>query len=73
VIDALEDAEDCKAFEAAIIADYDARSAVERNLVLLLEHDPEKACPRSTIREWIPLFGKDHAQTRNLGRVRRRL
>jgi anti-sigma-K factor RskA len=30
VIGALEDAEDYKAFEAAIIADYDAQSAVER-------------------------------------------
>jgi hypothetical protein len=36
VIDALEDAEDYKAFEAAIIADYDAQSAVERQLVLRL-------------------------------------
>ena len=36
VIGALEDAEDYKAFEAAIIADYDARSAVERELVLRL-------------------------------------
>ena len=34
VIGALEDAEDYKAFEAAIIADYDAQSAVERELVL---------------------------------------
>jgi len=33
VIGALEDAEDYKAFEAAIIADYDAESAVERELV----------------------------------------
>jgi hypothetical protein len=33
---ALEDAEDYKAFEAAIIADYDAQSAVERELVLRL-------------------------------------
>ena len=31
VIGALEDAEDYKAFEAAIIADYDAQSAVERD------------------------------------------
>jgi hypothetical protein len=30
VIGALEDAEDYHAFEAAIIADYDAQSAVER-------------------------------------------
>src|SRR6186997_1293775 len=36
VIGALEDADDYKAFEAAIIADYDAESAVERELVLRL-------------------------------------
>src|SRR3954463_433712 len=36
VIRALEDAEDYEAFEAAIIADYDAQSAVERELVLRL-------------------------------------
>src|ERR1700691_3368128 len=36
VISALEDAEDYKAFEAAIIAGYEAQSAVERELVLRL-------------------------------------
>src|SRR3954452_15264559 len=36
VIGALEDVEDYKAFEAAVIADYDAQSAVERELVLRL-------------------------------------
>src|SRR5580700_4965205 len=36
VIGALEDAEDYTAFEAAIVADYDAQSAVERELVLRL-------------------------------------
>jgi hypothetical protein len=36
VIGALEDAEDYKAFEAAIAAGYDAQSAVERELVLRL-------------------------------------
>src|SRR6185369_854378 len=36
VIGALEDAEDYRAFEAAVIADYDAQSAVERELVLRL-------------------------------------
>jgi hypothetical protein len=36
VIGALEDAEDYKAFEAAVIADYDAESAIERELVLRL-------------------------------------
>src|SRR5262245_2405187 len=34
VLSALEDTEDYKAFEAAITADYDAPSAVERELVL---------------------------------------
>jgi len=36
VVGALENAEDYKAFEAAITADYDAQSAVERELVLRL-------------------------------------
>ena len=36
VIGALEDAEDYKAFEAAIIADYHVQSTVERELVLRL-------------------------------------
>jgi hypothetical protein len=36
VIDALEDAEDYVAFEMAFTADYDAQSAVERELVLRL-------------------------------------
>src|SRR3954451_852 len=36
VIGALEDADDYKAFEAAVTADYDAQSAVERELVLRL-------------------------------------
>jgi hypothetical protein len=34
VIDALEDAEDYAAFEMAVTADYDAQSAVEKELVL---------------------------------------
>jgi hypothetical protein len=36
VIGALEDAEDYKAFEAAVTADFDAETAVERELVLRL-------------------------------------
>ena len=36
VIDALEDAEDYAALETAVTADYDAQSAVERELVLRL-------------------------------------
>ena len=36
VIDALEDAEDYTAFEMAVTADYDAQSAVERELILRL-------------------------------------
>jgi hypothetical protein len=36
VSDGLEDAEDCRGFKAALIADYDAQTAVERELVLRL-------------------------------------
>jgi hypothetical protein len=36
VIEGLEDAEDYRAFEAAVISDYDAETAVERELVLRL-------------------------------------
>jgi hypothetical protein len=36
VVVALEDIEDYQAFEADVIADYDARTAVERELVLCL-------------------------------------
>jgi hypothetical protein len=36
VIDGLEDSEDYRAFETAVIADYDAQTAVERELVLRL-------------------------------------
>src|SRR6185312_9097961 len=36
VIDALEDAEDYAGFEMAVTADYDAQTAVERELVLRL-------------------------------------
>jgi hypothetical protein len=36
VIDGLENTEDYRGFEAAIIADYDAETAVERELVLRL-------------------------------------
>jgi hypothetical protein len=36
VIDALEDAADYAAFEMGVAADYDAQSAVERELVLRL-------------------------------------
>src|SRR5262249_45461247 len=36
VISALEDSDDYKAFEESITADYDAQSAVERELVLRL-------------------------------------
>jgi hypothetical protein len=36
VIDALEDAEDYAAFEMTVTADYDAQSAIERELVLRL-------------------------------------
>src|SRR5689334_16648127 len=43
VIGALEDAEDYKVFEAAVITDYDAQSAVERELVLRLASLPNSS------------------------------
>src|SRR3954462_1006763 len=36
IVEMAEDAEDYRGFEAAIISDYDARTAVERELVLRL-------------------------------------
>src|ERR1700691_4529686 len=36
VIEIVEDSDDYRGFEAAVIADYDARTAVERELVLRL-------------------------------------
>src|ERR1700682_6221446 len=36
VVEIVEDIDDYRGFEAAIIADYDARTAVERELVLRL-------------------------------------
>ena len=36
VVETIEDVDDYRGFEAAIIADYDARTAVERELVLCL-------------------------------------
>src|ERR1700694_3227413 len=36
VVEILEDIEDYRGFEAAVIADYDARTAVEREMVLRL-------------------------------------
>jgi hypothetical protein len=36
VIDALEDGEDYRGFETAVVADYDAETVVERELVLRL-------------------------------------
>jgi len=51
MICALEDAEDYKAFETAITADYDAQSAVERELVLRLANLLWRLRPR-----WKPAF-----------------
>jgi hypothetical protein len=53
VIGALEDAEDYKAFEAAITADYDAQSAVERELVLRLA---SLLCGYAARPQWKPAY-----------------
>ena len=51
VIDALEDAEEYAAFEMAVTADYDAQSAVERELVLRLASLVMAAASRHRHRE----------------------
>jgi hypothetical protein len=53
VIGALEDAEDYRAFEATITADYDAQSAVERELVLRLASLLWRS---AALRRWKPAY-----------------
>src|SRR4051794_12709424 len=72
VIGALEDAEDYKAFEAAIIADYDAQTAVERELVLRLASvlwrprgPTKKEYGPFSLQEWQLWHFKDRGRTQN--------
>src|SRR5689334_21968624 len=44
-----------------------AMARCRRSIGVLLEHDPEKACP-GLDPGWTPVFGKDHAQKHNLER-----
>jgi hypothetical protein len=67
VITALEDAEDYAAFEMAVTADYDAQSAVERELVLRLASLLWRLRRATTIEA-----GLFEQQARQLLRVRRR-
>ena len=62
VIGALEDAEDYKAFEAAVIADYDAQSAVERELVLRLASTLWRLRRATTIETGLFEIQADHLQ-----------
>lgn len=63
VIESIEDIEDYRAFEAAAIADYDAQTAVERELVLrpaslLWRHShgqPERAVGFRVLKPTVPL------------------
>ena len=49
VLSALEDAEDYKTFEAAITADYDAQSAVERDRYQRADRCVQRIATRSTL------------------------
>ena len=60
MIGALEDAQDYKAFEAAIIADYDAQSAVERELVLRLASLPWRLRRATTMETGLFEIQTDH-------------
>jgi hypothetical protein len=66
VIGALEDAEDYKAFEAAVIADYDAQSAVERELVLRLASTCGGCGAR---RRSKPVYSKFKPTCRTIGKI----
>jgi hypothetical protein len=68
VIGALEDAEDYKAFEAAIIADYDAQSAVERELVLRLASLLWRLRRATTMETGLFEIQADHLREFRLGR-----
>ena len=68
VIGALEDAEDYKAFEASIIADYDAQSAVERELVLRLASLLWRLRRATTMETGLFEIQADHLREFRLGR-----
>jgi hypothetical protein len=63
VINALEDAEDYKAFEANVVADYDAQSAVERELVLRLASLMWRLLRTATIETGLFEIQADHLST----------
>ena len=60
VVGALEGAEDYEAFQATIIADYDAQSAVERELVLRLASLLWRLRPATTIETGLFEIQADH-------------
>src|SRR5215472_10308555 len=62
VIGSLEDAEDYNAFEVAITADYDAESAVERELVLRLASILWRLRRATTMETGLFEIQADHAQ-----------
>ena len=67
-IGALEDAEDYQAFEAAITADYDAQSAVERELVLRLASVLWRLRRATTMETGLFAMQADHSRERQQGR-----
>jgi hypothetical protein len=70
VIGALEDAEDYQAFEAAITADYDAQSAVERELVLRLASILWRLRRATTIETGLFEIQAEHLRDRRQNRQR---
>jgi len=68
VIGALEDAQDYDAFQAAIIADYDAQSAVERELVLRLASVLWRLRRATTMETGLFEIQADHLRTFRQGR-----
>src|SRR6266851_4882822 len=76
VIENIEDIEDYRAFEAAVIADYDARTAVERELVLRLASllwrlRRVTAIETDLLRIQAEILHDRREQTRSLGQLER--
>ena len=73
VVEILEDINDYRGFEAAIIADYDARTAVERELVLRLASLLWRLRRATTIETDLLRIQSEILHDRRLGRCPERL
>jgi hypothetical protein len=73
VVETIEDTDDYRGFEAAIIADYDARTAVERELVLRLASQLWRLRRTTAIETDLLRIQAEILRDRRLGRCAERL